>query len=1618
MILKMLNKIMALTIIFTLIFEQSGFAQVAGPMGIPAYINGYISPDKFRPLQLRSLNFDRISNDFDLYLDKGDLQDLKPGEIKENAAKLSEYFQIGLRLPNSTFWVNLRPDAQDQIIDPWLEKTELGKVMLEADLQLKKDMANFTSPKTPEGKNYWDNLYKKAEELFGQSEITIPTLTRPWIVPGEILIRETSDNAYIYKAALKVMLEQDHLKDAPEYKFDDPRLKTLNEYSSELIRREILPKLTREVNSSKKYAGLRQVYYSLVLAQWFKQSNLAVKSQVASKIDSYDLNGLTSKKSWSKTTYFKAYQKSFAKGEYKLQETVNRLSGISLRQYFSGGEKLFVSTSGDIARINPLADGGTFNRPFLPEYLENNLIKIPGNPEETGSAQGFKKDGGSALSLSQKVKVWAAAMKVAWNLAPVEKVTQGDWDKAELMSLWESLQTKAAISKLEAFGVIFFPITAAFFGPLVIIPALGLGQIAYWTAFTLGSIGSFSWLLHLDSMGSERISRVMAAEEWLAGNRLQDSKEKKIAVYFRDGGNGPVLSPGTRELYSAINEIRLRAVPDQDFVERRLARVKGLIKENKYTSDEIRMVQEQLNLMGPILERVIAGKINSLLFSVASLTTGGLTAAALIFSGMSLVPMIVGVGFTAAFGIGAAYSLYKLFSRDIPARDFYNGYDKEVNKILAEASRDGGTQAVIDETLKRHINTILKSSQDYWEKMNNEPLLIQDPEMFEQEMIEIRNNALEELVMIARSPDKVQALLYLNIVAASADSSKYARDLSNEALTKVKRSPAGNPNTAQVINKDGGNIKEMRVNVLKDLLRKLSKYGDELRAFMMQTSSDYNREPSDADIKRLSMVIQKAISILPEEKLQSILLQPAESRDIRKRIDWSLIIGREEISSEDAALALELAKNYFLRLERKVIELGLGYDEVIPEHFLALARSSREDVWDFIQEMLSKKIEPNTDQIEKVRKVLTRYAERARMSAGEMDIVNAAGEYIWLMFARKLMLGSEDKQDSLFTAPWVLVVDDNPYFARELAVIYSSLGFRVLVEESIAEAKKTYEWGPKNGIIFDLVSTDRDLPGESGIEFAKWIKGQTPVILLSGGIDPDERIAVDPKAAIAAKISKINYKLVLPEVIKELNIFSGDPMLATNGNAANSLDGGKPADPAAVKAMVEKNIGLFETRPGWLKSYLQMKSEPGNIAWGYALPSGEISIFSSRAIPDAYAQQMKFTVGNGRVTTIRDFSDEILENEALVINVIEDTFKELGKKVGEWLDLVKEVKDLSAEHYSLSDQILENAPARGVIKNNDPDILKEKMVSQKKVLFGKAVALRKIAEALEVPELKYGELTDDDVVISYIAKESYWYLAISAAEARVQHEYEELKAAFIERRFFSVNKLQEILELASKTENYALRDGGTNSFTHEKIKAPLGEITVFKYKEQEIASLIRQNNGESIVINKNKGYIKVKEDHLVMVAPNGKVATSKNAPLIFLVKNARVMSEKEWNSGNMADKKDGGNTELPLDTGGIDFRAMPAAIQPMADPTAGVNPPALISLRDLDKRWSKIQSKIYRGEMPYQEIKLYVSSCCGQKAAAKQLEQVSEGITNILQMEEDRALPTAPELKEILACLG
>jgi len=335
-----LKKIICIVLSISFLLQQAGYAQVAGEMNVAAFLSaakGANVSDKFRPLHLRYLSLDPVKNNFRLMLDRGDNKQLKKEEIAQSSKELLNYFLIGVSLPEDKFWVNLRPDQQGTIIDPVLEFTDIGKIYLEADLQLKKDTAAMTSPATPAGRRYWDALYKKADELFGQQNITIPTITRPWIVPGDIVIREAPDNAYIYKATLKVMLEEDYLKDSAQYNFSDPRLKALNIFASDWVRKNIIPQLTREINTSKRYAALRQVYYSLILAKWFKMRYRGTNNKYAQLIDSGKLDGLGSKTAWTKDSYYKAYQQSFNDGEYNIQEPVMTPFGQVIRRYTSGG---------------------------------------------------------------------------------------------------------------------------------------------------------------------------------------------------------------------------------------------------------------------------------------------------------------------------------------------------------------------------------------------------------------------------------------------------------------------------------------------------------------------------------------------------------------------------------------------------------------------------------------------------------------------------------------------------------------------------------------------------------------------------------------------------------------------------------------------------------------------------------------------------------------------------------------------------------------------------------------------------------------------------------------------------------------------------------------------------------------------------------------------------------------------------------------------------------------------------------------------------------------------------------------------------------------------------------
>ncbi|MDD5347212.1 MAG: hypothetical protein PHT59_01215 [Candidatus Omnitrophica bacterium] len=262
-----------------------------------------------------------------------------PVSDKERLARKSlEYFFVGLAVPADKFWVNLNPNEPDALIDPLLKDTDLGRVILAADLRLKKDVAAATNPQTSViGRQYWDKIYAKAEELG--IEERIPLVNRVWIAPEEAQVYETAQELAIIKSPLKVCLESEYFGQVPEA--EDPRQKALLEFANELMRSMIIPVLAQKVNDSPSYADLRAVYRALVLAQWYRERLSQRPDSVLRTADLATLGGIEIESGYQPEQIYQEYLASLHKGEYNFSETENgRLDfylRVITRDYFSGG---------------------------------------------------------------------------------------------------------------------------------------------------------------------------------------------------------------------------------------------------------------------------------------------------------------------------------------------------------------------------------------------------------------------------------------------------------------------------------------------------------------------------------------------------------------------------------------------------------------------------------------------------------------------------------------------------------------------------------------------------------------------------------------------------------------------------------------------------------------------------------------------------------------------------------------------------------------------------------------------------------------------------------------------------------------------------------------------------------------------------------------------------------------------------------------------------------------------------------------------------------------------------------------------------------------------------------
>lgn len=256
--------------------------------------------------------------------------DRSPDAGRVAALQSSDAFFVWLELPPETFWVNLNPDEPDRVIDPRLGTTDAGRILLQADLQMKKTVAKLIHPDSATGRLFWQRL---------ASERTRTTCLsfRQWISPAPARIYEEGDGVHIVDAPLTVQLESEFLKTAGVAGGCRPADQSAQEA---LYRSLILPKIQQAVNQAPEYAELRRVHLSRVAAEWYRQRTARQPTRYADMIERGDVSSWPARRDWSPRAVFDQYVKSYTKGEFRVTHRRREGSYLITETYFYGGVDL------------------------------------------------------------------------------------------------------------------------------------------------------------------------------------------------------------------------------------------------------------------------------------------------------------------------------------------------------------------------------------------------------------------------------------------------------------------------------------------------------------------------------------------------------------------------------------------------------------------------------------------------------------------------------------------------------------------------------------------------------------------------------------------------------------------------------------------------------------------------------------------------------------------------------------------------------------------------------------------------------------------------------------------------------------------------------------------------------------------------------------------------------------------------------------------------------------------------------------------------------------------------------------------------------------------------------
>lgn len=256
------------------------------------------------------------------------------GAGRTAALQSSDAFFVWLSLTPDTFWVNLNPTEPDRVVDPRLGTTDAGRILLEADLLMKKTAGQLIHPDTPLGKQFWQQLRSSGDQKC--------LSFRQWIVPAPATVQQDEQSLTILDAPLTVKLESEYLqgKGAQGAASCPAPDNSIEAYNEQVLRTLILPRVEKAVNTAPEYAELRQVYLSRVAAEWYRQRSARQPTNYRDLIGRNDVRAWPARTGWQPRTVFDRYVDSYRKGEFTATQQQQEGRTIVTRTYVYGGVDL------------------------------------------------------------------------------------------------------------------------------------------------------------------------------------------------------------------------------------------------------------------------------------------------------------------------------------------------------------------------------------------------------------------------------------------------------------------------------------------------------------------------------------------------------------------------------------------------------------------------------------------------------------------------------------------------------------------------------------------------------------------------------------------------------------------------------------------------------------------------------------------------------------------------------------------------------------------------------------------------------------------------------------------------------------------------------------------------------------------------------------------------------------------------------------------------------------------------------------------------------------------------------------------------------------------------------